>query len=92
MRTSLNEIALIERLLLNKSTPGDTLLFEAKTLLDQELQANVSSQLQVYSLVNEYSRRQLKQEIEAVHHQLFTEPEHLSFRQKIARIFFKPDR
>jgi hypothetical protein len=92
MRTSLNNIALIERRLLKKPVPGEALLFEAKTLLDQELHANVSAQLQVYSLANEYGRRQLKQEIEVVHQQLFNQPEHLSFRQKIARIFFKTDR
>ncbi|WPU96003.1 hypothetical protein SNE25_10780 [Mucilaginibacter sabulilitoris] len=92
MRTSLNNITLIERRLFKKQAPADALLFEAKTLIDKELHANVSAQLQVYSLVNEYGRKQLKQEIEIVHQQLFTQPEHLSFRQKIARIFFKTDR
>ncbi|HMG08351.1 MAG TPA: hypothetical protein VK609_07560 [Mucilaginibacter sp.] len=87
MRTSLNEIAQIEGHLLNRQMTGDTLLFEAKTLLDADLRVNVSSQQQVYSLVQQYGRKQLKQEIEAVHQQLFTQPEHLSFRQKIARIF-----
>ncbi|MDR6944969.1 hypothetical protein [Mucilaginibacter pocheonensis] len=87
MRTSLNEIAAIEDHLLQRHTPGAALLFEAKMLLDADLQNKVSSQQQVYSLVQQYSRKQLKHEIEAVHQQLFTQPEHLSFRQKIARIF-----
>jgi hypothetical protein len=63
------------------------LLFDARLLLNTDLQANVSAQKQVYTLVQQYGRRQLKQEIEAVHQQLFTQPEHLSFKQKIARIF-----
>ena len=87
MRTSLNNIAQTEARLLNKQHPGDTLLFDARLLLDTDLQADVSAQKQVYTLVQQYGRRQLKQEIEAVHQQLFTQPEHLSFKQKIARIF-----
>jgi hypothetical protein len=87
MRTSLNNIAQAEAHLLNKQHPGDALLFGARLLLDTDLQANVSAQKQVYTLVQQYGRRQLKQEIEAIHQQLFTQPEHLSFKQKIARIF-----
>lgn len=87
MRTSLNNTAQTEAHLLNKQHPGDALLFDARLLLDTDLQANVSAQKQVYTLVQQYGRRQLKQEIEAIHQQLFTQPENLSFKQKIARIF-----
>ena len=87
MRTSLNNIAQTEARLFNKQHPGDALLFDARLLLDTDLQADVSAQKQIYALVQQYGRRQLKQEIEAVHQQLFTQPEHLSFKQKIARIF-----
>ena len=87
MRTSLNEIAQIEDHLLQRHTPGAALLFEAQILLDADLRDKVSSQQQVYRLIQQYSRKQLKHEIEAVHQQLFTRPEHLSFRQKIARLF-----
>lgn len=87
MRTSLIEIAQIDAHLHKKQRPADALLFEAQTLLNSDLQSNVSSQQQVYSLVQQYGRKQLKQEIEVVHQQLFTQPKHLSFRQKIARIF-----
>jgi hypothetical protein len=83
----LNKIAQIEAHLLKKENPADALLFDAKILLDTELQTHVLQQQQVYGLVQRYSRKQLKREIEAVHQQLFTQPEHLSFRQKIARIF-----
>jgi hypothetical protein len=87
MRTSLNNIAQTEAHLLNKLQPGDALLFDARLLLDTHLQTDVSAQKQVYTLVQQYGRRRLKQEIEAVHQQLFNQPEHLSFKQKIARIF-----
>ncbi|SDP18342.1 hypothetical protein SAMN05428975_0608 [Mucilaginibacter sp. OK268] len=87
MRTSLNNIAQTEAYLLKRANPANALLFEAKTLLDQELQTRVSQQQQVYTLVQQYGRKQVKAEIEAVHQQLFNQPEHLSFRQKIARLF-----
>ena len=87
MRTSLNKIAQTEAYLLKRANPANALLFKAKILLDQDLQAHVSQQRQVYSLVQQYGRKQVKAEIEAVHQQLFNQPEHLSFRQKIARIF-----
>ncbi|SDE28593.1 hypothetical protein SAMN05216464_10599 [Mucilaginibacter pineti] len=87
MRTSLNSIAQTDALLHKKLRPADTLLMEVKTMLDADFQNNILAQQQVYTLVQQYSRKQLKIEIEAVHGQLFTSPGHLSFRQKIARIF-----
>jgi hypothetical protein len=89
MRTSLNNLAQIEAHLLGSQKPVDTLLFEARLLLDDSLQVDVYAQKQVYSLVQQHGRKQLKQEIEAAHEQLFNQPEHLSFKQKIARLFFK---
>jgi len=87
MRTSLNNIVQAEKHLLKQSPPADALLFEAKMLINDELKSNVAAQQQVYSLVKQYGRKQLIAEIDAAHQQLFTQPEHLSFRQKIARIF-----
>jgi DNA-binding transcriptional regulator YbjK len=87
MRTSLNNIAQTEAYLLKKANPSNALLFEAKILLDRDLQTHVSQQQRVYTLVQQYGRKQVKAEIEAVHQQLFNQPEHLSFRQKIARLF-----
>jgi hypothetical protein len=89
MRTSLNNIAQTEARLLGRQHPADALLFDARLLLDDGLQADASAQKRVYTLVQQYGRAQLKQEIEAAHTQLFTQPEHLSFKQKIAKIFFK---
>jgi hypothetical protein len=46
-------------------------------------------QQKTYQIIRQYSRGQLKQEIEAVHQKLFTEPEHLNFRQRIKKLFSK---
>jgi hypothetical protein len=87
MRTSLIETEQIEVHLLHPSEPGDALVFEAKLLLDPELRDKIQWQKEAYRMVKLYGRNQLKQEIEAVHQKLFTQPEHLSFSQKIRRLF-----
>ena len=87
MRTSLIETEQIEAYLMHLSEPGDALVFEAKLLLDTELREKTQWQQEAYRMVKLYGRDQLKQEIEAVHQKLFTQPEHLSFSQKIRRLF-----
>lgn len=89
MTTSWNETRHIEAVLKGTATPGDALLFEAKLMLDNELADKVIWQQKTYALIKQYGRRQLKAEIEAVHEQLFTKPEHQSFSQKIWRLFSK---
>jgi hypothetical protein len=87
MRTSLNNIKEVDDHLLGLSAPQDSLLFEAKMILNPELQLNVMWHKQTLSLVQQYGRQQLRADIEAVHKQLFTRPEHRSFRQNILRFF-----
>ena len=89
MRTSLIETEQIEAHLLRLSEPGDALVFEARLLLEPELKDKLDWQQKTYTIVRQYGRRQLKQEIEAVHQQLFNRPEHAGFRQKIMRLFTK---
>lgn len=89
MRTSLNEIREIEEYLLEYSPPECRLVFDARMLLQPELQEKVIEQKQIYDLVKKYSRKQLKTEIEAVHDKLFTAPEHKTFRQRIFNLFIK---
>ena len=89
MRTSLIETRQIEAHLLQLSEPGDALVFEARLLLEPELNDKMQWQKETYTIIRQYGRDQLKQEIEAVHQQLFTEPKHAGFRQKIMRLFSK---
>jgi hypothetical protein len=87
MRTSLNNIQLAEGYLLKQLPTGHALLFEANMILDDELRQNVAMQQSTYQLVQQYGRKQLKAEIEAVHQQLFNNSRHQSFVQKIRRLF-----
>lgn len=89
MRTSLIETEQIEAHLLQLSDPGDSLVFEARLLLEPELREKVQWQKETYHLVKLYGRDQLKREIENVHQKLFTQPEHRSFSQKIRQLFSK---
>jgi hypothetical protein len=89
MRTSLNELKQIEDHLLRLSLPEDTLLFEAKMILDTGLRSNVLLQQRTYTLVQQYGRKQLKAEIEAVHQQIFSNPSQQGFVNKILSLFKK---
>lgn len=87
MTTSWNETQQIEAVLMGAAKSGDALLFEAKLILDNELAEKVIWQQKTYAAVKQYSRWQLKAEIEAVHEQLFTKAENQSFSQKIRQLF-----
>ncbi|WCT11076.1 hypothetical protein [Mucilaginibacter jinjuensis] len=89
MRTSLNELKQIEDHLLRLSPPDDTLLFAAKMILDTNLRSNVLLQQRTYTLVQQYGRKQLKAEIEAVHQQIFSNTAHQTFVDKILSLFKK---
>ena len=87
MRTSLNEIKLIEAYLFNSNPTEDALLFEALLILNPELPSQIMWQKKTHAVVQQYSRKKLRAEIETVHQRLFNEAEHRSFRQRILNIF-----
>ncbi len=89
MTTSWNETKQIEAHLLGTADIGDALLFEAKLMLDNDLADKLIWQQKAYATIQQFGRRQLKKEIEQVHQQLFTQPVHISFAEKIRRLFSK---
>jgi hypothetical protein len=89
MRTSLNEIKLIDDHLFNQGTHEDALIFDAMLILNPGLINQIMWQKKTHAIVQQYCRKKLKAEIELVHRQLFNEPAHQSFKQKILRLFFK---
>jgi len=89
MRTSLNEIKEIDDHVLKLVPPDEALLFEAKLIINSELKQQVMWHKQTLSLVQQYSRNNLRAEIETVHQKLFSQSEHEGFRQKIMRFFGK---
>jgi len=89
MKTSLNELRLIEHYLLSDEKDGESFLFEAKMILQPELKQQVYWQNKAYKIVRDYGRKQLKNEINNIHETLFNTAEHQSFRQKVMRLFCK---
>ncbi len=87
MTTSWNETEQIELHLSGRHDTGDSLVFEARMLVDPDLGNKVLWQQKTYYIIQTYSRRQLKKEMEAVHQKLFTQTEHIGFSQKIRRLF-----
>jgi hypothetical protein len=87
MRTLLTEIQEIDEHVHGTAAPDDALLFEAKLLLDAELPLKVQWHKQTLGLVQQYGRKNLVSIIGDVHNQLFTLPQHQSFRQKIMGLF-----
>jgi hypothetical protein len=89
MKTSLNELRLIEDYLLSGREDEESCLFEAKLILQPELKEHVYWQNKTYQLVRCYGRKQLKAEIEKIHQTLFNTNRHQPFRQRIMRLFSK---
>lgn len=87
MMTSLTETAQIDAYISGTLQGGDALLFEARMILDTGLNDKARWQQKAVSLVQLYGQKQLRQEIEDVHRQLFTLPEHAGFGNKIRRLF-----
>ncbi|AOM75910.1 hypothetical protein [Pedobacter steynii] len=89
MKTSWNELRLIEDYLSSDGRPEDKVLFEAQLILQPDLKDSVYWQQKTYDLLQEYGRQQLRSEIKKVHELLFSAPEHQFFRQKIRKLFRK---
>ncbi|GAA4200747.1 hypothetical protein GCM10022289_12970 [Pedobacter jeongneungensis] len=89
MKTSLHELRSIEHYLLSDNKDGESFLFEAKLILQPELEKRVYWQNKTYQMVRNYGRKQLKNELNNIHETLFNTDEHQSFRQKVMRLFRK---
>ena len=87
MRTSLNEIKLIDGYIFDSNPVEDNLLFDAMLIIDPALQNQIVWQKKAHAIVRQYSRKKLKAEIESAHQKLFNQPEHKNFRQKILSFF-----
>lgn len=89
MKTSLNELQLIEDFLLLNTNAEDKVLMQARQVLQPGLQESVYWQQKTYRLIETYGREQLRKEIRQVHQKLFTAAVHSSFRERIKRFFSK---
>jgi len=87
MRTSLDEIRVLEQYIFHQQAPEERLLIEAKAHLDKELAMKVQRQQRAYLLIQNYGREQLKAEIAHVQDQLFTQSKYRRFKEMIVNLF-----
>ncbi len=87
MKTSLNDIQLIELHLHGGLKPKEAAAFYARLAVEPLLRLQVGFQQKVYSLIKMYAHRKLKSEIEAVHQRIFRDPERIAFQQNVLRLF-----
>jgi hypothetical protein len=87
MRTSLNEIARIEKFLGRKLSKENSDAFSIRLIYDKAFKVNVYVQRQVYGLVRQYGRKCLRKEAENVHQRLFEDSAHQRFQETIHQIF-----
>ena len=87
MRTSLNNIKIIDDYLLGRMAPEDLPLFEANMLLNSDLSDDVKYQQSTYSIIRQYSRQNIKSEIKAIQETLAKAPEHVGFMRSIGNLF-----
>ncbi|HWZ15713.1 MAG TPA: hypothetical protein VNW95_10800 [Mucilaginibacter sp.] len=87
MRISLNKIEQIDNHLFSRGNAKDRLIFEAMLILDPALKSQLSWQKKTLDFVQHYGRKKMKAEMESVHRQLFSDPAHQRFRNKILSLF-----
>jgi len=87
MRTSLNEIACIEKYLLGSLPLGKNKAIALRLMYDKAFEVNVLIQRRVYKLIRQYGRKSLKEEAEIVHRRLFEDPAHQRFQESIYQLF-----
>ncbi len=87
MRTSLNDIKVIEAYLDGTLTVSDRLLFDAKLLVSKELRRNVALQREVNIIVKRHHHMSVLQEFKCTHERLFHDDRHAELTKEIQSIF-----
>ncbi|HWZ21571.1 MAG TPA: hypothetical protein VNW06_02895 [Cytophagaceae bacterium] len=87
MKTSWNETAEAEKYIVKEMTLEELEKFEAKINSTPLLRINLFYQKKIYALVHLFHRKKLKEEAEAVHERLFSDPAKIVFRQTIYQLF-----
>lgn len=87
METSWTETAKIDAYLLEDGPIEEYLLFEAQLQLDTELNMRIQAQQRVHDYAIAYGRLLLREEIQQLDQQLFTDNKFKQFQQKVIAFF-----
>lgn len=87
MRTSLNEIRLIEEYLSDRLNVRDRLLFQARILTSPSLRLNVWLQKKILQLLRQYHKKKIRDAAGQYHEQFFHNPQNGEYRKRIMNLF-----
>ena len=87
MKTSISEIIRAEKFLQGELSPEESVVFQARLLVDQELKTNTFFHGMVHRMITLYNRRKLRCEVDALHERLFHDPAKMKFRESIVKLF-----
>ncbi|MGC3946724.1 MAG: hypothetical protein QM762_19760 [Chryseolinea sp.] len=87
MKTSQNNIELIERYLGGQLLPEEILAFEQRLQTDLTLSTDVRAQREVHQLARRYHLLKLRHHAKNFHHRLHNDPSRRSLRQAIEALF-----
>lgn len=87
MTTSSNNTRTIEKYLQGEMSPSEKFLFEAQLLINPGLRMDVRAQKTAYAIVRMYHRKKRKEELEAVHQQIFSDPGKAVYQQQVYQLF-----
>jgi hypothetical protein len=87
MTTSSNNTRQIEKFLQGEMSPAEKFMFEAQLLVHPGLRMDVRAQKTAYALVGMYHRKKLREELEAIHRQIFSNPGKAVYQQQVYQLF-----
>jgi len=89
MRTSLNDIALIERYLMKQLSESDARDVNIRLGIDFNFRMHLFLQHKVYTLLRQYFKKQVRARAELVHRNVFDHPSKSLYRQSVYELFKK---
>jgi hypothetical protein len=88
MRTSLNNIKHIDDFISGKLSPTESLIFQARVLLDSDLRQQVEWHRRTVAIINLYGRKELRNEVEKIHRDIFAVNSDHSLKHRVRNLFF----
>ena len=87
MKTSWNDIKIAEDYVEGRMDRNTRISFESHLALNPLLSTDLRFLKKTYQLVKMYHRKKMKEELDALHKRIFSDPNKIAFRQNIFQIF-----
>ncbi|MCL4640280.1 MULTISPECIES: hypothetical protein [Olivibacter] len=87
MKTSLNNVYLLDAYSHNELDTEARLLLDARLIIDSALKDDFFWQEKTYKLIKKYGQQELRKQLKTVEHDFFHNPKHKTLIQRIKRYF-----